>query len=271
MNEKIKTYLDRLAISKKRPSSFLFFGPNDEEKDEAAAYFISKLAGKAGDAEFARRIAEKIHPDVVVIEPEIVEDKKGRLREKEITIEQIREARKRLKFFPYELTKKFCVIKRSGKLNAESSNAILKILEEPTESAIFVLLANSVDSVLLTIASRCAILRFPQICLPGWSEENREKFRNIFKKEIFEKFDYIEKISKDKNELIGIFKDWEAVAAEGLRKLVMGIRDEMGGRGERRKIEKVVRLIGDLRETINQLERTNASARAAGEKLMFQM
>lgn len=269
MDDKIKTYLDRLASSKKRPSSFLFFGPGEEEKLEAAVHFISELAGKRNDAEFQRRVEEKIHPDVIVVEPETVEDKKGRTREKEIVIEQIREARRRLKFFPYELPKKFCVIKKAEKLNAESSNALLKILEEPTESAIFVLLANGVDSVLPTIASRCAVLRFFRTELPVWSEENRESFRKIFKKDIFEKFDYIEKISRNKSAYLGVLRDWEAVAGEGLRKLVGENRENQGDKENRGKTKRVFELIGNLREAINRLERTNASPRAAGEKLML--
>jgi DNA polymerase III delta prime subunit len=274
MDSKIKNYLDRLAGSPKRPNSFLFSGTDAEEKIEAAFYFVQKISGKIADGEFLERIKQGIHPDVVVLEPETVEDKKGRTREKEIVIEQVREARHRLKYFPYELREKFCVIKKAERMNPESSNALLKILEEPTASTFFILLADDAESVLPTISSRCAVLRFPETNLPGWNEENRERFRNIFKEEIFEKFDYIEKISRDKNELAGIFKDWEAVAAEGLRKLVggeMGERGEKGGMGAKGKVEKVVGLIGEIREAINQLERTNASPRAVGEKLMLEM
>ncbi|OGI27647.1 MAG: hypothetical protein A2359_02990 [Candidatus Moranbacteria bacterium RIFOXYB1_FULL_43_19] len=265
---KIKTYLDRLAASPKRPNSFLFAGAQRTGKAEAAEYFVSKLAQKTGDAEFLRRFRGKVHPDVVVIEPETVEDKKGRIREKEITASQIREACQRLKFFPYELEKKFCLIKKSQRMNAEASNALLKILEEPTKSTFFILLAGDTDSVLPTISSRCAVLRFPRTELPVWNEENREKFRNIFKEEIFEKFDYIEKISRDKNEFSGILKDWEAVAAEGMRKLATG---DQGGGNNLGKMKKVAVLLENIREAIDQLERTNASARAVGEKLMLEM
>lgn len=268
MNAKIKTYLDRLAASKKRPNSFLFVGPDKIGKFEAAAYFISKLADRENNAEFLRRVEEKIHPDVVVIEPETVEDKKGRIREKEIVIEQIREARQQLKFFPYELEKKFCLIKKAHRMNAESSNALLKILEEPTASTFFILLASGADSVFPTILSRCSVLRFPETGLPAWDEENRERFRKIFKEEIFEKFEFIEKVSKDKSEFLGILKDWEMVATEGLRKLVSENREDSGDRG---KIKKVVGLIEELRDAINKIEYSNTSPRAVGEKLVLGM
>ena len=263
INPKIKTYLDRLVASSNRPSSYIFAGVGEAEKETAVFYFVSKLAGKFGDEEFSERVKSKNHPDVVIIEPE-VEEKKGKTREKEISIAQVREALERIKFFPYELKIKFCLVKKAQRMNAEAANALLKSLEEPAASAIFVLLADNIESLLPTIASRCAILRFPQTNLPKWNEENREQFKKIFRSEIFERFDYIEKISKNKNEMIMVLKDWELVMAESLRKLI--------GNGEdQRKIGKVVELVEDTREAINRLERTNANARGVGERLMLGM
>jgi len=263
INTKIKSYLDRLADSKNRPSSYIFAGENELEKEEAVFYFVSKIVEKFGDEVFLAKIKAKNHPDVTIIEPEI-EEKKGKIREKEISISQVREALEKLKFFPYELESKFCVIKRAQKMNAESSNALLKSLEEPSASAIFILFSDNIESLLPTITSRCAVLRFPKTSLPKWSEENREQMKNIFRQEIFERFDYIEKISKNKNGMIAALKDWEIVMAESLRKLVQGNEDQ-------RKIGKVIELIEDTRESINRLENTNANARVVGEKLVLEM
>ncbi len=46
-------------------------------------------------------------------------------------------------------------------LSKEAANALLKVLEEPPAQTLFFLFAQSVRSVLPTIASRCHILRFP--------------------------------------------------------------------------------------------------------------
>ncbi|HLM84043.1 MAG TPA: hypothetical protein VK254_02445 [Candidatus Bathyarchaeia archaeon] len=261
LNSKIKSYLDRLAGSSSRPSSYLFVGPGESEKEEAAFHFVSKIAGKFGDSEFLARIKAKNHPDIVIIEPE-TEEKKGKTREKEISISQVRAALDRLKFFPYELKQKFCIVKRAQKMNAEAANALLKSLEEPSEKAVFVLLANNIDSILPTIVSRCAALRFPETDLPKWNEENREQLKKIFREDIFERFEYIEKISKNKSEMISAFRDWELVIAESLRKMV-------GNNEDRRKIGKVVELVENTREAINRLERTNANARGVSEKLVL--
>lgn len=264
MNPKIKSYLDRLAESAKRPSSYIFVGAGEFEKEEAVFHFVSKLAGKFGDGEFIERVRAKNHPDVVIIEPEI-EEKKGKTREKEISIFQVREALERLKFFPYELKMKFCIVKKAQKMNSEAANALLKSLEEPSVNAIFILLADNIESLLPTIASRCAVLRFPETDLPKWSEENRQQMKNIFQQEIFERFDYIEKISKNKNEMIAALGDWEIVMAESLRKLIVDQKNS----GNLGKVKKVIELIEDTRESINRLERTNANARGVGEGLVL--
>jgi len=264
MNEKIRIYLDRLAASSQKLNSFLFSGPDEEEKWEAAFYFIQKLFPKVGKGEFLEKAKKGIHPDVVILEPKKVEDKKGRIREKEIVIEQIREMHHRLRYFPYELQGKFCVIKKAHRMNEESSNALLKILEEPTANTFFFLLVEDVESILPTISSRCAILRFPQTKLPDWKEENRESFKRLLRADISEKFDYIEKICRDKNEFIESLKNWEIVTAEALRKLILQNESES-------KVEKVVKIIERVRESINQLEYSNASSRAVGEKLVLEI
>lgn len=264
MNVKIKTYLDRLAASEKRPNSFLFSGADEEEKIEAAFYFVQNISGKAGDSEFLEQIKKGIHPDVVILEPEIAEDKKGRIREKEIVIEQVREARERLKYFPYELREKFCIIKRAQRMNAEASNALLKIIEEPTESTFFIILSSDLESVLPTIASRCAILRFAQTELPVWKNEYRVQLHKAFKGELHEKFEYIEKISKDRSGFLEILSDWEKIVSEGLRKL-------MENRENMEKIKKVVQVAESIRSAINQLEKSNAGSKSVGEKLVLEM
>jgi DNA polymerase III delta prime subunit len=263
LNPKIISYLDRLAVSRNRPSSYIFAGQNDEAKEDAAFLFVSKIAGKAGDPKFLDRIRSGTHPDVVIVAPEI-EEKKGKTREKEIGISQARDALERIKFFPYELEQKFCLIKKAQKMNQEASNALLKSLEEPSEKTFFVLLASDADSILPTIVSRCAVLRFPETELPVWDEANREKMREIFKEEMFSRFDFVEKISKNKNEMIAILRDWELVMAQGLRNLVSGGE-------EAKKIAKVVELIEGVRESLNRIERTNASLRSVGERLMLDM
>jgi DNA polymerase III subunit delta' len=307
---KIRKYLDRLADSSKKPNSFLFVGPEGTGKEEAAYYFISKLAGKDGDIDFKRKIRDKIHPDVVIVEPEI-EEKKGKKREKNIGISQVAYARERLKFFPYELEKKFCLITHANRLNREASNALLKVLEEPSTDTYFILLSSSFDLVLPTIQSRCAAFRFspmPEkeffIWMKGqkipddnaekiwlWSggkiklaqellekkdllqekENRRQKLRKIFAEDICQKFEYIEEKSKDRNEIISILEDWEALTGESIRKIMSEKWKDGAKEKSRQQIQKLLLFLEELRKTTSRIRETNANSRTACEKLVLEM
>jgi len=263
---RIKKYLDGFAGSPKRPQSYLFFGPEGSGKTEAAYYLIRKIAGKEKDAEFSRRIEEGIHPDVILLAPEIVESKSGLAREREITIREVRKIQAQIKYLPYELEKKFCLIKKAEKLNLEAGNALLKMLEEPTRKTFFILLATSAESVLPTVVSRCAQLGFFQVNLPGWQEENRDRLRKIFLEEIYEKFGWAEKISKNSHEAKGVLVDWEIIMADGLRKMARIAKPK-----ERKMIEKTAEALGKNREAINRIEYSSANPRTILENLALEL
>lgn len=55
--------------------------------------------------------------------------------------------------------KKVAIIAQAHKMNEETSNALLKILEEPPDYTLFILLSPSPENVLPTILSRCQSIR----------------------------------------------------------------------------------------------------------------
>jgi len=61
----------------------------------------------------------------------------------------------------YEGGFKIMIIWMAEKMNSESSNKILKLLEEPPEKTIFLLLTEEEDKILKTIYSRCQLLSLP--------------------------------------------------------------------------------------------------------------
>jgi DNA polymerase III delta prime subunit len=262
----VRNYLDRFANSKKRPNTFLFFGPAGTGKTDAVFYLIQKMCAKNINETFLERLKGGTHPDIVLIEPEIVEDKKGNIREKEITVEQVRHAQQQLKYFPYELDYKFCIIKKAERLNPEASNALLKNLEEPSEKTLFFLLTLSAETVLPTIASRSALLRFPQKNLSAWKEENRESLRKIFLDEIHEKFFFAEKISKNKNESAQVLSDWEKIIGEGLRKMAGEQNPENS-----KKMKKTAAILSKNRKALNKIESSNANPRSILENLLLEL
>ena len=48
-------------------------------------------------------------------------------------------------------------------MNAEASNALLKVLDEPPEGTVLILVAPQVSDLLPTIVSRCLHIRFHPI------------------------------------------------------------------------------------------------------------
>ena len=64
---------------------------------------------------------------------------------------------------PNQSPKKMLIIDQCHCLNESGQNAILKILEEPPAHAVFLLLADSRETMLPTIRSRCVILEMQPV------------------------------------------------------------------------------------------------------------
>jgi DNA polymerase-3 subunit delta' len=77
-----------------------------------------------------------------------------------IKIDQIRAVRKKLTYKPVEAKTRFVFIIKANVMTPESSNALLKILEEPPSNTIFILMVENQKDVLQTISSRCQQIRF---------------------------------------------------------------------------------------------------------------
>mgnify|MGYP001165122896 CR=1 FL=1 len=72
-----------------------------------------------------------------------------------ISVEQIRDMIKYANKSSFDNKYKIILINKSEYLNKSSSNALLKILEEPSDNTIFLILQNSENKNLKTIQSRC--------------------------------------------------------------------------------------------------------------------
>lgn len=101
-------------------------------------------------------------------------------RANEITIDSIRELKSNLSISAPELKKKVVIISEAEKLNLESQNALLKILEEPNDDILFILETDNIESLLSTIKSRCWIINFG----PPTYSQIKEFFFNRFNHKI---------------------------------------------------------------------------------------
>lgn len=72
--------------------------------------------------------------------------------------EQLLELQEQFKTKGILSNKRIYIITDAAKLNATSSNTILKFLEEPSENVIAILLADNIHQLLDTIVSRCQVI-----------------------------------------------------------------------------------------------------------------
>ena len=100
-----------------------------------------------------RRLAGGAHADLITIE-RTVNDKTGRLRS-EIAVGEVRALPRFFATTAAEGGWRIAVVDCLDEMNRHGANSLLKILEEPPNNALILLISNSPGSVLPTIRSRC--------------------------------------------------------------------------------------------------------------------
>ncbi len=135
--------------------SFLFDAVKRGELGHAYLFVGSELSGKIVAAK--KLISVLPSSEVIRCTPPEEDGKKS----DSISITQIRDMLASLSFMAAPLTTRVVWIEPAEALTKEAANALLKNLEEPYPSTLFLLFATSVRTLLPTIVSRCAIVRFP--------------------------------------------------------------------------------------------------------------
>ncbi|MGL5111280.1 MAG: ATP-binding protein, partial [Flavobacterium sp.] len=78
----------------------------------------------------------------------------------EIRVDDAQEILKALALKSYEGGHKIMIVWMADKLNTAAANKLLKLLEEPPEKTIFILITENEESILSTIRSRCQAIHF---------------------------------------------------------------------------------------------------------------
>jgi DNA polymerase-3 subunit delta' len=87
-----------------------------------------------------------------------------------LKVEQIREVQKFLSLKPYQSPYKTIIFLRFQEANANAQNALLKTLEEAPSYALLLLTADNAEQLLPTIVSRCEILRLRPLMVDAVNE-----------------------------------------------------------------------------------------------------
>ncbi len=144
-----------LAQDAARPAhAYLFTGPANVGKATVARHFAAALLCPSGEADCRRRVLDGVHPDLVSVEPD------GRTA---LTVDQARATIAHASLTPVESERKVFLLEEAGLMNDEAANALLKTLEEPTATTLFILVVESIDDLPATVASRCRTVQFGRV------------------------------------------------------------------------------------------------------------
>lgn len=160
-NTHVREQLKKILTSPTIPHAFLFAGPKGTGKTSTARIVAKILncsensAGKITNLspsekdDNVRAITQGTSPDV--IEMDAASSRK---------IDDIRQLISELKFAPLVSEYKIYIIDEVHMLTKEAFNALLKSLEEPPASTIFILATTETESLPSTIVSRCVTVHF---------------------------------------------------------------------------------------------------------------
>ncbi len=152
-NEQLKENL-RVSISRGRISHFyLLSGPAGSGKHTLAKLLSAAILCQSSHkpcfaCNSCRKAMENIHPDCITIEDPA---------HKNVAVKIVRDARADMYIMPNEGSRKIYIFPQE--LGIEGQNALLKILEEPPEYGVFLLLSDNPEKLLPTVRSRCTELR----------------------------------------------------------------------------------------------------------------
>ncbi|MCM4167895.1 DNA polymerase III subunit delta' [Arenibacter sp. H213] len=81
----------------------------------------------------------------------------------QIGVDEAQDMVKKLSLKSYEGGYKAMIIWMAEKMNTATANKLLKLIEEPPDKTVLILIAEDEEQIIQTILSRCQLLRFPSV------------------------------------------------------------------------------------------------------------
>ncbi|MBD3300673.1 MAG: AAA family ATPase [Candidatus Moranbacteria bacterium] len=217
-----KKYIDRILAQKPKQGVFIFSGPSGVGKRELAFYLVDGLIKKENKLKNFKTVG-------------LIEEKN------QISIKQIHEAISFMKLKSEDTM--VCLIQDGDRMSIKAQNALLKVLEEPNEHKIFIIITDSIQNLLSTIVSRSLIIKLglmkpkqirdifskqekidSKAVFLNWGriaslkeskqkgikelEKKEKKFYNLIEAPIWKKFEIIETLEKDEDNLLELVDFW---------------------------------------------------------------
>ncbi len=163
-----KALFSSLVERGKLPHALMLTGPKGVGKATIAMELVRNLfcdEGRAcGVCRPCRHLESGTHPDFTLVKGETA-----------IKIDELRAIRKEVYEPPYEAALRVIVIDNADMMTREAANALLKTLEEPPPSNLFILVTSREQDILTTIRSRCMRVGFGPLAIAAVARYLREK------------------------------------------------------------------------------------------------
>lgn len=159
-NTLIKKNLEKINRSQRLIHSVIIEGAAGLGKHTLATVIGASAACEdstppCGVCKICKSFSTASHPDYMIFSP----------KKNVFDIDTVREIIREANIMPIEAKRKVIILENCEKMSLISQNALLKILEEPPGSTLFILLVTSAGFLLPTIRSRCITfsLHLPQL------------------------------------------------------------------------------------------------------------
>jgi DNA polymerase-3 subunit delta' len=250
------------------------------------------------------------HPDLSVLQ---AETEGGTLK-----VDQVREVRRALALKPYQSSYRVALFLRFQEASEGAANALLKTLEEAPGYAVLILTADAPEQLLPTITSRCEVLRLRPLSIetikthlkshgaeparadliahvcggrPGYAlqllrDESALEFRaerladlgQLLASTRVQKFDYAEKMAKDKDNMRQILLVWLSywrdvlLRASGAKTPMTNIdqSETITSLADRLELGNAKRVVQELELALKRLEH-NVNPRLLAEVLLLDL
>ncbi|MDO4907547.1 DNA polymerase III subunit delta' [Neisseria sp.] len=156
------------------PNAWLFTGRQNTGKTAFARHTAQALlcerpdaaGGPCGVCPSCHLFAQNSHPDFYELTPEIPDGEAVGRKLLQIKIDAVREVVDNIHLTSVRGGRRIVLVHPAESMNLQAANGLLKVLEEPPENVLFLLVTHARDKLLPTIKSRCR-----QMVLPPPSHE----------------------------------------------------------------------------------------------------
>ncbi|MFK7900134.1 MAG: ATP-binding protein [Cyclobacteriaceae bacterium] len=186
------------------------------------------------------------------------------LENKQLSIpaESVRSVMKRLSLKAFESEHKVVIIWQPEYMNTTAANAMLKVLEEPTDGTVFILVAYNIEKILTTIKSRCQLMHIPAFSDDEVQQYLKKEYPSVGDDIIHNAVQFAEgniqlaisKVTGDNTDFLLAFRNWMRLCYTANFAELITFSDEFQQMGKRAQQDLLQFALAILRSSLYELQ-----------------